>query len=54
MIYGLGLVWEPFTGRETIPCANWEILKKPKFRLEFGYDAMSRMSKTPGEGFSSS
>jgi hypothetical protein len=49
MIYGL--VWEPFTGRETIPCANWEILNKPKFWLEFGYDAMSRMSKTLVEDF---
>jgi hypothetical protein len=47
MIYGL--VWELFTGRETIPCANWEILNKPKFWLEFGFDAMSRMSKTPVE-----
>jgi hypothetical protein len=49
MIYGL--VWEPFTGRETIPCANWEILNQPKFWLEFGYDAMSRISKTPVEDF---
>jgi hypothetical protein len=49
MIYGL--VWEPFTGRETIPCVNWEILNKPKFWLELGYDAMSRMSKTPVEDF---
>ena len=45
------MIWDPFTGRETIPCADWKILKKRKFWLEFGYDAMSRMTKIPAKHF---
>ena len=45
------MVWDPFTGGETIPCADWKILKKRKFWLEFGYDAMSRMTKIPQKDF---
>lgn len=39
------LVWDPFHGRESVPCAKWKLLKKPNFWLEFGYDFMTRTMK---------
>jgi len=42
-------VWDPFHGQESIPCAKWKILEKPKYWFEFSYDFMARVMKTPVE-----
>ena len=39
--------WDPFNGQESVPCAKWKILEKPKYRFEFSYDFMSRDAENP-------
>ena len=43
------MAWDPFNWNESVPCAKWKILEKPKYWFEFGYDFMARIMKIPIE-----